>query len=316
MIMMSNKNSNKYDGQLHDRTWVQLNQSRRSDNGIWRLLTQSRHNRLRNADQKNGSAIYVQASINNEYSEWFTSYTNDRGRPHRDINDHFNKNSFSHAKSDPLDEFVNDNKDANYMAAALCDKNPRSPLYTADSVLDDDNERLERTIANDIKSGFATKNSDHLVATIIRPITIRPRSPKVKLPSSLEDKVRNRLARLLLDRRCEGVGIGEPDEEEADEINKGYYIQFIEIISTNNHQQTPDSPVIEEALNWSTDKHHFDAEFIPVNKGLKKLRRAQTDIRKSRIRQLIPRIDHKKRSFAVSKSDLKLFTAHRIDDGH
>ena len=315
--MMSNKNSNKYDGQLHNRTWVRLEQSRRSDDGIYRLLTQARHNRLRNANRKNGSAIYVQASINNEYSEWLTSYSNDRGKPHRDIKDYFNEKSFSHAKSDPLSEFVNNNNnDANYMAASLYDTHPRDPLDTVDSVSDNDNESLERTIANDIKSGFATKNSDHLVATIIRPITIRPRSPKVKLPSSLEDKVRNRLARLLLDRRCEGVGIGEPDEEEADEINKGYYIQFIEIISTNNHQQTPDGPVIEEALNWSTDKHHFDAEFIPVNKGLKKLRRAQTDIRKSRIRQLIPHLDHKKRVFAVSKSDLKLFTAHKIDNGH
>jgi hypothetical protein len=313
---MTNKNSNKYDGQFYDRTWVRLNPSRRSDDGIWRLLTQARHNRLRNADQKNGSAIYVQASINNEYSEWFTSYTNDRGRPHRDINDHFNKNSFSHAKSDPLDEFVNDNKDANYMAATLCDKNPRSPLYTADSVLDDDNERLKRTIANDIKGGLINKNSNHLVATIIRPITIRPRSSKVKRSSSLEDKTKNGLAKLFLDRRCEGKGIGEPDEEEADETDKGYYVQLVEIIATDDHQQFPDNPLIEEAINWSTDKHNFGAEFISLNKGLMKLRRAQTDIRESRIRQLIPRVDYKKRSFAVSKSDLKLFTAHKIDDGH
>jgi len=316
VIIMSNKNSNKYDGQLHDRTWVQLNQSRRSDNGIWRLLTQSRHNRLRNADQKNGSAIYVQASINNEYSECLTVCSNDRGKPRRDIKDCFNESSYTYSNIDPLFEFIKNNEESNYMAAALYDNHPRSPLYTVDSVLDGENKNLERTIANDIKSGLADKNSNHLVATIIRPITIRPRNPKVKRLSSLEGKARNVLAKIFLDRRCEGKGIGEPNEKEAHETDKGYYIQLIEIIAINNHQQTPDSPVIEEALNWSMDKHHFDSEFIPVNKGLKKLRRAQTDIRKSRIRQLIPRIDHKKRSFAVSESDLKLFTAHKIDNGH
>lgn len=315
--MINNKN-NKNDGQFHDRTWVELDQSRRSKDGIFKLQTRSRHNKIGTDGKQNGSTIYAQASIADEYSEWLTVYPDSRGMPHRDINDYFDETSYSYVTTDPLSYFIDNSRGSNYLTAELYDNHPRAPLNTADSVTDNRNDQmLEHTIAYDIKEEFSKKKGDHMVATIIRPITIKARDSKIENTASLEGKIGNILSKLLLDRRCEGVGINSENTERDDSMDKGYYVQLIEIIGKKPRQQSPDNPVIEEGTNWSGDKHDFDVETTPLNKSLKKLRRAQTDIRSSRIRWAIPYVDYKKRAFAVSQSDLKLFTMHEIDDnGH
>lgn len=295
---------NKYDGYIEDRTWIQINQSRRPVDAIFGTVTQGQHNKPQKADGKRASIIYVQSSIGEEYYEWLTIYPDSTGLPHPEIKDFFSKNSYCIANTDPLFYFINSSEKSNYLTASLYDEHHRTPLEVSESTAS--NTFREHTISHDIQNICRQSNYDHLVATVIRPIVIRNREPKIETISSLEDRVERFLRSKLLDKRCEGNATTDD-----------YYVQLYEVIARDSNQQRPDAPAIAEATDWSTDGHNFKVEYISSDKSLKKLRLAQTDVRHSRIRWLLPSIDHKKRAFAVSESNLRQFISDVVEkDGH
>jgi hypothetical protein len=298
MKMMNNK-SGEYDGQINDRTWIKIDHLPPSLDSVLEIITEARHNKLQIAYKENASVIFARMIINSEIYYYLTVYPGRNGEAHRSINDHIDPNRYDTIASNPVTQFINHTRQSDFTGAVLKDTQPREPLYTSDS---DSADKFTRTIGDDINNEAIDHNHDRIVLFVIRPIHIKDRDRRFENPTSIRGKSLRRVYNSVIDRRGEGnVSVDD------------YYVQPIEIIAHDLTQQPTNKPMIYEATNLSIDQHVFDTEFIPIDSALKKVRRAQTDVKPSRIKGAMYGMDGKKRAFAISEPDLRQFLADTID---
>jgi len=298
MVLKRNIGS-KLDGQLISRDFVSIDRLAAGEDGIWRVISEGRHTRPQNANQNNASAVYAHTSINGKSTDWVTVHTDPTGQPHDETHDCFDrKPSFSNG-SDPLTYIINNSGKSEFKAASLYDTQPREPLKVRYDPPDPSSRT--HTILHDIRRRCADSDSDHLFIAVMRPIVIEDRDTEIEDPEGpWETSMYPGVRYLTLDRRAEGNATAD-----------AYYLQLTELIAHDADQEPP-RPAISEATDWSTSRHNFKWEFVSTNSAVKKMRRAQTDIRHSRLRWPTP-VDHKKRAIAVSKPDLRHFTTLSID---
>ena len=297
MVLKRNTGS-KLDGQLTSRDFLSIERLPPEEYGIWRVVSEGRHSKPQNADQHNGSAVYAHTYIDGRPTDWVTVHTDPTGQLHDETHDNFNRDPSFTNGSDPLTHIIDNSRKGEYKAASLYDTQPREPLEVR---YDPPNPSSRKhTILHDIRRRCADSDYDHLVVAVMRPIVIDERDTAVDEPEGIfETTIYPAVRHLLLDRRAEGNAT--PD---------AYYVQLTELIA-HDADQEPLRPAISEATDWSTSRHNFEWEFVSANSAVKKMRRAQTDIRHSRLRWPTP-VDHKKCAMAVSKPDLRHFTTLTI----
>ena len=294
-----NNKIQKYDGQINDRTWIKIDQLPPSADSILEIITQDRNNTLQFSYKENASVIFARMIINGEVSYYLTVYPGRNGKAHRSINDYIDPNRYETVASNPVTQFINNTAQSDFTGAVLKDNQPREPLYTSDN---DSADKFTRTIGDDINNEAIDHNHDRIVLFVIRPIHIKDQDRKFDNPTFIQDEIYRRLYNSVIDRRGEGnVSVDD------------YYVQPIEIIAHDPTQQPTNKPMIYEATNLSVDQHIFDANFIPIDSALKKVRRAQTDVKSSRIKRAMWGMDGKKRAFAISEPNLRQFLTDTID---
>jgi len=292
---------------VEDRCWTRYEGGiDLSEKGVWQLYTRARHNALFKANKKNASAMMATTNIDGETTDWLTVFSDEDDEKrihHEEITDYLTRRPSDAGTKDPISEFFVKTEGAEYQGVLHYDTHPRKPLQTDTEASEQDNNVREHTLASDTARFARESEYDHLIVTVIRPLVISERDTSIDEPEGIWETVCwPAIRKYALDCRPEGELTGND-----------YYVQMYEIIAYTDTQQAPSRPAIAEATANLSSKHNFEYEFVSVEMLLKKLRRAQTDVRQSRTRRMIPKLDGKKRARAVSKQDLRQFLMHTID---
>jgi hypothetical protein len=293
-----------------DRCWAVIDGSLAPENkGAFNLYTCGNHNGLSTADRKNASALIVTTHIGDQITDWMTVYPDIDGKPHKEITDYIGQRPRDAGDNNPMTEFFSQTNGKDYRGVLHYDTHPRDPLDTTSDASDNNNTNnnnnvlREHTIRSAINRAARDSEYDHYIGIAIRPLVIDKEDVLIEEPEGIwETVVWPMVCRYILDLRGEGELTGDD-----------YYIQLYEIIAYDDSQQPPARSAISEANANTTSNHNFETEFVSPQTVLKKFRRAQVDIRQSRLRRVIPIFDGKKRARAVSVQDLRQFTTNIID---